>query len=192
MAYYQGVAIGVNFNKIIDVDSHNSLLVAGFGVTANHSTGIPIFQYLSYAITHYAGRKASDSGKRLWGANMSCDGQSLEYFTEMTPGSSYPFDGNIISYKDRALYAKILKLSFDRYVFPSFPNATLCTNTHIVNSDKKEIGFHDSFYNSKPGSDSKYTSFIKNWIDDYETQDILFIGIVPPQVIKKIEKALKY
>lgn len=190
ITHKNGLPMSINFSLIEEVDEEVNLLVAGLTIAARHSVGIPIFYYSNLSLIKYSILMASENEKKCFISTMINDGKSFEFFHRFTGDTCFPFVGNSVSRKNVPLYKSIAKKTFELYVKENFPNAKVCLNTHIVTSNKAQVGFNDSFSTSSLDSSLRYSCFIKNWISDFSKEDILLVGLIDEVLLKSLNKEL--
>lgn len=180
--------LGFNMSKFEPFDADSDLLVAGITVIGKHSTGIPVFKYSNLNYTLFTSAISKEMGRKCRVATLINDGLSLEYFINLTGETCYPYDKFPVSREGKKTAEKVASRAFDAYVKDNFPESGICLNTHIVVSRKKDIGFNDSFWTVAHGSDLGCSTFIRCWLSDFETEDILFTGIIDDKALGKLKE----
>ena len=192
ITHKNGSPMSINFSIIEKVDCEANHLIAGLTISATHNSGVPIFKYSTFNLVKYALEKSKVERRTCYVSSMVNDGPSFEFVHFFTKTTCFPFPGNHISRSELKVYRKISQQSFDLYIRENFPMAKICLNTNIVWSNKSIIGFNDSFSSCSLDSTLVYSSFIKNWISDYSTEDILVIGKLDMESLGFLNEELEY
>ncbi len=157
-------------------------LTLGLTFAIANSSCNEVMRLLSVAYLEYASEIAFQKEYRL---NATCPLNCPRTFSAVEPifnKNCYPFRGN-----SDATLKDSRELTFENYITPNFPEAKLFKGFPIFSSNKKEMGFIESYQFSKATGNSKYDGFIAKYIHDFSTQDLIISGDLFDEVISYLK-----